>query len=221
MVATTVCLELGKRRVFASALDWPGWCRAGKGEEDALETLAAYVPRYVPVAGLAGITFPETPAEAFDVVERLPGSATTDFGAPGEIAAADAEPLTGDQAGRLVVLLKASWVYFDRVVAGAPAQLRKGPRGGGRDRDKIAAHVLSAETAYARKLGLRLREPAISDSAAIAVLRAEIAAVLGASSDGAPLAPKGWPARYALRRLAWHVLDHAWEIEDRSAPAAP
>ena len=94
--------------------------------------------------------------------------------------------------------------------------MRTGPRGGGRDRGKIAAHVLGAETAYARKLGLKLREPPIGDSAAIAAHRDEIAAVLDAPSDGAPPVPKGWPVGYATRRLAWHVLDHAWEVEDRS-----
>jgi hypothetical protein len=30
----------------------------------------------------------------------------------------------------------------------------------------------------------------------------------------------GRPPRYAIRRIAWHVLDHAWEIEDKSDPAS-
>ena len=25
----------------------------------------------------------------------------------------------------------------------------------------------------------------------------------------------GWPVRYAIRRMAWHVLDHAWEMQDK------
>src|SRR6266700_3717915 len=218
-MATPVYLECGSKRVFACSLDWPGWCRSGKSEELALEALAAYVPRYAPVAKLAGAELPASAGEEFDVVERVPGSATTNFGAPGVIPAADATPLTSGEASRFAALLRASWTYFDGVVAGAPAELRKGPRGGGRDRDKIAAHVLGAEAAYARKLGLRLREPAIDDAAAIAAHRDSVAAVLDAASDGAPLAEKGWPARYALRRFTWHVLDHAWEIEDRSPSA--
>jgi hypothetical protein len=107
---------------------------------------------------------------------------------------------------------------FDEVAGAAPAQLRKGPRGGGRDRDKIIDHVLGADAAYARKLGVRHREPAAGDTAAVAALRAEVLAVLSSPSDGTPPVPKGWPARYAARRIAWHALDHAWEIEDRSEP---
>ena len=45
---------------------------------------------------------------------------------------------------------------------------------------------------------------------------AAITAVLGLASDGAAPLPGGWPVRYAARRIAWHVLDHAWEIEDKS-----
>lgn len=216
MAGTAVYLELGKKRVFACSLDWPGWCRSGKTAESALETLAAYVPRYAAVARLAGADFPASAADSFDVVERVPGSATTDFGAPGAIAAADSKGLTGDQASRLTALVRASWAYFDRVVAGAPAELRKGPRGGGRDRDKIVAHVFAAEAAYARKLGLRLRELPIGDRPGIAAQRDRLAAVLEAPSDGTPPRAKGWPVRYAARRIAWHALDHAWEIADRS-----
>jgi hypothetical protein len=220
MAATTVCIEVGKRRVFAAALDWPGWCRVARSEESALAALAAYVPRYAPVARLAGVPFEPAAGDSFDIAERLPGSASTDFGVPGAVAAADAAPLSAGQAARLTSLLAAAWAYLDSVLAQAPGQLRKGPRGGGRDRDKIAAHVLGAEAAYGRKIGLRLPEAAIDDTAAIAAQRAQVTAVLAAASDGGLLVPKGWPARYALRRLAWHVLDHAWEIEDRTDPVA-
>ena len=39
------------------------------------------------------------------------------------------------------------------------------------------------------------------------------------ASNGSPPVERGWPQRYAARRIAWHALDHAWEIEDRSDPA--
>jgi hypothetical protein len=216
---TAVSVELGRKRVFASALSWPGWCRSGKTEEAALEALAAYVPRYAVVAKEAGLPFPGGVADAVEVVERIPGTATTDFGAPGEVAPSDAEPVPAAAASRFAALLTASWAVFDGVAASAPPQLRKGPRGGGRDRDKMIDHVLAAEAAYARKFGVKHRSPAIDDKDAIAALRAAIIEVLGAPSDGAPLAPKGWPQRYAVRRVIWHVLDHAWEMEDRAEPA--
>jgi hypothetical protein len=215
-----VYLEVGKKRVFACALDWPGWCRSGRDEERALEALAAYADRYAAVAREAGVPFPPAAREAFEIVERLPGSAGyTEFGVPGEVASSDAEPLTGEEAGRIAALVVASWAVFDRVAAAAPAELRKGPRGGGRDRDKMIDHVLGAEAAYARYLGIKRRQPSREDAPGIAGLREDIAAALRVPSDGAPLTPKGWPPRYAARRIAWHVLDHAWEMEDRSEPA--
>ena len=150
-----IYLEVGKHRVFASAAEWPGWCRSGRDEKAALEALADAAPRYAPVAKAARIAF--APGEGFDVVERLPGNATTDYGAPGAIAKSEFKRLTKKEAGRLSALVSASWTVFDRVVEIAPASLRKGPRGGGRDRDAIVEHVLGAEIAYAPKLGLRLK----------------------------------------------------------------
>jgi hypothetical protein len=216
---TAVYLEVGTKREFACALEWPGWCRSGKTEQQALEALAAYAPRYAVVAKEAGIPFPPVTVNNLEVVERLRGSAGyTDYGVPGGAAGADHEPLTAAEAGRLARLAEASWAVFDRVVADAPPELRKGPRGGGRDRDKVVDHVLGAEAAYARKLGIRLPQPARDDAAGVAALRREIAAALRAAAAGAPLVDKGWLPRYAARRIAWHVLDHAWEIEDRSGP---
>jgi hypothetical protein len=213
MAGTKVYLEVGKSRVFASAADWPGWARAGKDEKTALEALHAAEPRYAPVAKAARIAF--VPGAGFDVVERLPGNATTDFGAPGAIAKAESRRLTKKEAGRLSALVAASWTVFDRVVEKAPASLRKGPRGGGRDRDAIVEHVLGAETAYVRKLGLRLKQPAPGDAAAVREHRNVIVAGLRAGTKG--MTEGGWPARYVARRMAWHAVDHAWEIEDRGA----
>jgi hypothetical protein len=115
-------------------------------------------------------------------------------------------------------LVKAAWAVLDEVAESAPAQLRKGPRGGGRDRDKIVDHVLGADDIYARKLGRRLTVPQRGDRVAIRAFRAAVLDVLEKPSNGAPLVEKGWPQSYAARRIAWHALDHAWEIQDRSAP---
>jgi hypothetical protein len=216
---TAVYLEEGSRRVFACAVDWPGWCRSAKSDELALEALAAYARRYSAVTVEAAVPFPADAGRELDVVERVPGSATTDFGAPGAVPECDHRPLTATDAERQAALVAAAWTVFDRVVGGAPAQLRKGPRGGGRDRDAIVEHVTGAEVAYARKLGLRHRPPAPDDRAALAAFRHELVEVLAAARAGAPAVDKGWPPRYAARRIAWHVLDHAWEIEDRSPSA--
>jgi len=146
------------------------------------------------------------------VVERLRGNATTEFGAPAAIATGDDRPLRGADGKRQLALVAAAWEVLDAVVQRSPASLRKGPRGGGRDRDKMVAHVLDAEVAYASAIGLKLR--------GVADRRQAILATLAAWPDG-PDGPDGrgtkWPARYAARRIAWHVLDHAWEMEDRSS----
>ncbi len=199
--ATRVYLEEGQRWVFACALDWPGWCRRGKGEQDALDALLAYAGRYGAVAG------PGFEPGQLHVVGRVRGNATTDFGAPDAKGAWDEEPLDRADAARFADVLEACWSAFDDVVAHAPAELRKGPRGGGRDRDAIVEHVREAERGYGRNIGVRAPPGTPWDE--------QRRALLAALRSGVPDAR--WPARYAFRRFAWHVLDHAWEIEDRAS----
>jgi hypothetical protein len=204
--ALDVVLEVGRRRSFASALDWPGWARSGKGVDAAVDELLGYAARYSEVVVRAGLRLP-----AFGdvvVVETLAGDAGTDFGAPMKAAEAERRAVSAPEARRRLSLVEAAWSFLDDVAAAAPASLRKGPRGGGRDRDAVVAHVHAAEDAYARKLAIPGKTPDV---------RAAIAEVLGRANDGTPLKDNGWSVRYAARRIAWHVLDHAWEIQDRSA----
>ena len=209
-----VYLELGAKRAFACAVDWPGWCRSGKTEEAALEALLSYWPRYAKVATTAGDTLPEVSPTDVHVVERLTGDATTDFGAPGQVPDADRRMLFDAEPARLAAYYEASWALLDEVAADAPQELRKGPRGGGRDRDKVVRHTLAAERSYARKLGLKLHEPDLADREAVVAFRAAVGDAIRTGAPGADPV-KGWPLRYAVRRIVWHVLDHAWEIEDR------
>jgi hypothetical protein len=211
---TRVYLETGAKRTFAVALDWPGWGRSGKTSEDALDVLAEYLPRYAKVAKKAGFDLGPADAE-FDVVETVKGNATTDFGAPAAFVTADGAAVAAAAAARSAALVEACWDTLTRVAARSPEELRKGPRGGGRDRDKMLTHVVESEAAYARKIGVRHKPPAFDDRDAIKAMRADIIAVLGAPAEGGPLEPKGWPVAYAARRIAWHALDHAWEMQDR------
>jgi hypothetical protein len=219
--ATPAYLEVGSKRVFACSVEWPGWCRAAKDEESALAALADYADRYAAIVSRSSQRFPKTAGSSFDVVERVKGNATTEFGAPGVVPKLDSERTTKAVAARQAAVLSAAWAALDEAAVNAPESLRKGPRGGGRDRDKMVQHVLSAEAAYARKLGIKHKEPQLGDRDAIEALRADLLEVLGAASDGGPLVEKGWPPSYAARRIAWHVLDHVWEIEDRSEPEEP
>jgi hypothetical protein len=211
MTVTPIYLEVGKKKVFACAVDWPGWSRSGKTEEDAIAALASYADRYAPVVAAAGVRLPAKIADDFQIVERVPGNATTDFGAPGEIADIDRVRLTLPARKRLAALVGAAWTVFDTIAAATPSELRKGPRGGGRDRDKMINHVIGAETSYVRRLGIKHQVPRLDDTEAIATIRTETLTVL---TD--PPADLGWPTRYAARRIAWHVLDHAWEMEDKT-----
>lgn len=199
-VPTRIYLETGKTWTFAAAVEWPGWCRRGKGEEAAIEELLAYADRYAKVVGTA-------PDQELDVVGRVKGTATTDFGAPDVRGPWDNEPLSTHE----VTALQKCWEYCDLVVARVSPKLQKGPKGGGRDRDPMVEHVMNAERAYGRKIGARVppRTPWPDQRQAIL--------------DALEEPVEAWPARYAIRRMAWHVLDHAWEMEDKdlSADASP
>ncbi|HEX2222100.1 MAG TPA: hypothetical protein VHK06_06200 [Candidatus Limnocylindria bacterium] len=221
--AIPVYLELGARRAFAGAVEWPGWCRSGNGEAAALEALVAHGERYAAAVGKAGGRFTAPGSvDDLDVVERLEGNATTDFGAPGIAPAADERSLDRRELRRLSKLLEASWRFLDRCAAAAHGvPLRKGPRGGGRDLDAIVGHVLDAERSYLWQLGTKAAPgDGLSPADRAAELRRAILDTLVARVRGDELTSgrraRLWTPRYFVRRAAWHVLDHAWEIEDRA-----
>ena len=213
-----VVIEAGEKKVFASSLDWPGWSRSAKTRDEAIQRLLEYAPRYAPVAKRAGLDFPD----AFDVqvVQRLQGGSGTDFGVPSRIHHPDTTPVGMAEAKRLASLVEAAWATFERAATDAPAELRKGPRGGGRDRDKMVGHVIESDWYYARELGMKLKAPKPDDRAAVTAMRAAMLDILRQPSDGSPIPGRTWTPRYAARRIAWHSIDHAWEMEDRSDPGA-
>lgn len=211
-----VSVEATPKKAFATAVDWPGWSRSAKTEELAVAALADYASRYAIVAEEADEPFAP---DDYEVVERSDGGGGTDFGVPSSITDLDRRPVNSAEAARLARLVEGAWTVLARVAAGAPAGLRKGPRGGGRDRDKMVGHVAESDGYYAREIGITAKRPDPTDLPAIEAMRAAILEILRAPSDGSPLAERTWTARYAARRIAWHALDHAWEIEDRSDPA--
>ena len=185
-------LESEKTCTWACAVDLPGWQRRGKGPEAALEALEAYRDRYAEATG-------DRPTGELQVVGTLQGGPNSAW-AFSERGPWDAEPLTDQE----VALLERCWVFFDEVAGTVSAELRKGPRGGGRDRDAIVDHVREAERAYARKIGVR-----VPPRTAWPEQRAAIVAGLRAATDDR------WSPKYLVRRTAWHVLDHAWEMQDK------
>ena len=220
-----VVVERGTKRVFASAVDWPGWARSGRDEPAALDTLLAYAPRYSSVVARAKLGF-VSPADlgSLHVVEHVHGNATTDFGAPGVAAKLDQTAVDAVELARLRTLLTAGWRALDAGVAGARGKtLRPGPRGGGRSLPAIVDHVRDAEAGYLSGLGWPLKSSArggeLIEQTRSAVLEGLAASVGGKIAARGPRGGIRWKPRFFVRRLLWHALDHLWEIEDRSGRA--
>jgi len=219
-----VMVERGrKKRVVACAFDWSGWDRSAKTEEDALRVLAAYRPRYAKVAALAGL------ADEFDttgepvVVERLEGNGMTDYyGVSGIAAGLEREQMSEVACERKIALLRASWTYFDDVASRVSAELRLGPRGGGRDRDTIVRHANGAEIyEFAPKVGVRMPLDTREDPEKLHDYREAFCAGIREFNARGPAAGKWWTVQFLVRRCAWHMLDHAWEMEDRDLSSGP
>jgi uncharacterized damage-inducible protein DinB len=214
-------VESGAKRVFAGAIAWPGWSRSGKTEELALQALLTYAPRYADV--VKGFRPAFRLPRGLQVVERLRGDATTDFGAPSQTPKGDRAPVDAKELARLTKVLQAAWAAFDKAAEEARGKkLKTGPRGGGRSLAKIVGHVVGAEGGYVRVI--RGKAPEVDERRARAVAQAvhdaALEALTRAVTEGLPeKGPRGgkiWTPRFFVRRAAWHVLDHAWEIQDRS-----
>jgi hypothetical protein len=222
-----VYLECGAKRTFAGALDWPGWCRHGPNETDALAALLAYGPKYARILAGSRLGFAAPKAlTQLVVVERLRGTAATDFGVPGVAPTVDQDrSCSSADLDRFEKILNAGWRAFDNAVKAARGKtLATGPRGGGRPLEAIVSHVVEADAAYLAGVGWKVPRAA-EPHAHLAATRKAILSALAASASGAipPEGPRGgrrWTARYFIRRVAWHVMAHTWEIERRAAAAA-
>ncbi|HJT37058.1 MAG TPA: hypothetical protein VJ818_01430 [Actinomycetota bacterium] len=201
-----VYVEVGSKKVFATALNWPGWSRSAKTEDDVLRALFEYGPRYAKVVTRLGFVAPRS-ASAFTIDERIKGDAGTDYGVPEKPSSKDGRPIKSDELDRLVAILQRCWTYFDETAsANKRRSLRTGPRGGGRSVAAMIEHVADADVAYLAQLGSKPRRDD---------LRATFVEMLKARARGEepPTNPRKkkpyWTPRYAIRRSAWHALDHA------------
>jgi hypothetical protein len=219
-----VTLEIGPKgkKVAAVAPDWPGLERGAKTGEAAIEKLQSYLPRYAKVAKLAGMDAEfaaiTTPTATVDVVERYPGTGSTDFwGISFAFSGIDRQDLSSEELARELTLMQACWAFFDDVRLRVSAQMQKGPRGGGRDRDHIVRHTLGAEQDWTAKLGVpTLPTPQgamLTDEGLQAHRDAYRNAIQAFHTEGKMA--RTWPLRYLIRHTAYHTLDHAWEMEDK------
>jgi hypothetical protein len=202
----------------AFAIDWPGWSRGAKIAELALATLEAYRARYRPVAAIAGMEREFETSGALRVVENKVGTGSTDFwGISFSPSAAEREPMDDAALERGISLLRASWAFFDGVAARVSPELRKGPRGGGRDRDQIVRHTIRTESEdFAKQVGLRLPERAALTPDGLRQHREAYIAAMRAYNAGEPARRmRSWTLPFLIRHSAYHTLDHAWEMEDK------
>ncbi len=197
-----VMVERGKKkRTVASAFDWSGWDRSGKTEEAALQVLEAYRSRYAKVAALAGLSDEFLAARELTVVERLEGIGMTDYyGVSGRSAGPEQDQMTKAECERKVALLRASWRYFDDVAARVSHELRKGPRGGGRERDEIVHHVNGSEIVeFARKVGVRSSPDAWRDPDELHAHRDAFCAAIRETNARGAAAGSWWTVQFLIR----------------------
>ena len=217
-----VILEIGKkRRVVAGAMDWPGLDRWGTAEDDALDRLQGYRARYANVSRRAGLSSAFDQADPIQVVERTPGSSSTDFWGiahvPSEI---ERQVLSPADLDRRLALLEACWAEFDAVSGAASGELRPGARSAGRDLAQIIRHVYASEAEqFSRKVEVRTpREVVLTHEGLVGHRMAYLEAIRAYNAEGRPA--RTWPIQFLIRRTAQHVMDHTWEIEDRDPSAA-
>lgn len=218
-----VLLETGPKgkRVVAVAPDWPGLARGATTEQAAIDRLLSYLPRYEPVAKLAGMQAAFATITAADVAERYPGTGGTDFwGISFAFSSIDHQAMSSEALERELTLMRACWTFFDAVRARVSAELRRGPRGGGRDRDRIVLHIFANEQDWAKGLGVHTPDDALLTDEGLQAHRDAYCHSIRDYHAQGKLAGK-WPLRYLIRHTAFHTLDHAWEMEDKDLTAKP
>ncbi len=212
-----VTLEIGPKgkKVAAVAPDWPGLERGAKTGEAALERLQSYLPRYAQVANLAGMDEEFAALTTVDVVERYAGTGSTDFwGISFAFSSFDWQDLSSGELERELTLMQACWTFFDAVRGRVSAEMQKGPRGGGRDRDHIVNHTIHVEQEWAKKVGVLTPPDALLIDEDLQGYRAAYCDAIRAFHAEGKMA-RTWPLRYLIRHTAYHTLDHAWEMEDK------
>jgi hypothetical protein len=217
-VRTVIEHGLRDRKSVAFSLDWPGWSRGAKTADVALETLAAYRERYRPIAELAGMAREFGAAGPLEVVEDRVGTGSTDFWAISfSPSSTEHGPMSEPELERRLTLLQACWAFFDGVAARVSPQMRKGPRGGGRDRDRIVRHTIRTESEdFAKQVGIRIPEEAALTPDGLREHRAAYLEAIRAYNRGeVERRMRSWTLPFLIRHSAFHTLDHAWEMEDK------
>jgi hypothetical protein len=219
-MAIRVVVQRGPKdkRSVAFAVDWPGWSRGAKTADDAIATLEAYRERYRRIARDAGLGPEFDDAGDFDIVEDGVGTPSVDFWAISfSPSSLEPEPMDAAELERKLSLLRSCWAYFDAVAARVSPVMRKGPRGGGRDRDRIIRHTIRTESEdFAKQVGLRIPEEGALGPGALPAYREAYTQAIRAYHHGdVEKRMRSWNLPFLLRHSAFHTMDHAWEMEDK------
>ncbi len=225
-MAVRTVIERGpkEKRTVAFGIDWPGWSRGAKSAELAMGVLESYRDRYRPITELAGMAGEFDAAGPLEIVEDKTGTGSTDFWAISfSPSSFEHGPMGDDEFERAIALLRSAWAFFDGVAARVSPELRKGPRGGGRDRDRIISHVVRVESEdFAQRVGLRIPEGGALAPDALREYRESYVAAMRAYNAGEFERPmRSWTLPFLIRHSAFHTLDHAWEMEDKDLTAPP
>lgn len=208
------------KRFVAYAIDWPGLERNGKTVVEAFEKMDAYRQRYRVIAERAGYLAAYEKVPPAKIVQDYEGTGSTDFwGISFAHGPNDHEPLSDSDLEQQLSLLNACWDEFDDIGERVSPEMQRGPRGGGRNRDEIVSHLVYAELTWLKKLDIRpefkeilpFEQRKIHHQGVIDELRRR-------HQEGLPVKAKGgppWKVRFTIRHLAYHVMDHAWEMEDK------
>ncbi len=211
-------IELGPKgkKSVAHAIDWPGWSRGAKTPDKAIDVLEAYRSRYRRIAEIAGFGAEFDVAGPLSEVDRYTGTGSTDFwGISFAASPEEQEGLSEEQLERRLALLQAAWAFFDHTAARVSPTLKKGPRGGGRDRDQIINHTLGWErSGLAVNVGVQYPEGVLLDPNVLSQYRREYIEAIRQHHAKGQKARK-WELSYLIRHSAFHMLDHAWEMEDK------
>ena len=215
-----VVVERGpkEKKAVAFALDWPGWSRGAKTPELAVETLEAYRERYRPIADAAGTGAKFKREGRLEIIEDHVGTGSTDFwGISFAPSSTEQDPMNAKELDRKIVVLQTCWAYFDGVAKRVSAEMQKGPRGGGRDRDRIIRHTIRTESEeFAKRLGLLIPEEAALTQKGLRSHRKNYVDAMRAYNAGEGKRMKSWTLPFLIRHSAFHVMDHAWEMEDKN-----
>jgi hypothetical protein len=222
-MAVRTVLQRGPKakKAVAFAIDWPGWSRGANTPDLALATFESYRERYRPIAVAAGMAGEFDAGGRVKVVEDHVGTGSTDFwGISFAPATSERDPMDDVEFDRKITLLRARWAYFDAVAARVSAELRRGPRGGGRDREEVIHHAIRVEREdFAKRVGLRIPEDAVLTAAGLRKYRTAYVAAMRAYNTGEGKRMQSWTLPFLIRHSAYHMLDHAWEMQDKDLSA--